>query len=365
MTSEPTNMKTVNELLAAILSESSFDLEFTEITHDGRSKALPGRSVKASNLREVFDCYQDRIVKRRAYKQAPEALMSQLIEALRLVLGRFIDPESDRIGHAFPIEGGGHTRATGGSGGLLEFEFASPLSNFASSLAQAAAINGVDTVTRFLAEWERGEPVRVFISTVLNGLPLSARVCPRDDLRIVPLSLSTAQLPRLPFSSSVVPRDYLGLTMLTLRCLAAPVLFQPKAGRQERTVRYQSNDGIDFDLVCEAVSLHANRHVGWTVIWNDYPDAASFCLDGPKCWSPGHGRLKPVSWKRMNFDDETGGARITLSDDGLPQHLDEGKLGRTLEALQSADRQVGISVKRWRRSMQHEARLEDAYIDRR
>ena len=94
-------MKTVNELLAAILSESSFDLEFTEITHDGRSKELPGQSVTASNLREVFDCYQDRIVKRRAYKQAPEALMSQLIEALRLVLGRFIDPESDWIGHAF------------------------------------------------------------------------------------------------------------------------------------------------------------------------------------------------------------------------------------------------------------------------
>ena len=65
----------------------------------------------------------------------------------------------------------------------------------------------------------------------------------------------------------------------------------------------------------------------------------------------------------MNFDDETGGARITLSDDVLPQHLDEGKLGRTIEALRGADRKVDIAVKRWRRSMQHEARLEDAYID--
>ena len=183
-------MKTVNELLAAILSESSFDLEYTEITHDGRSKELPGRSVKASNLREVFDCYQDRIVKRRAYKQAPEALMSQLIEALRLVLGRFIDPESDRIGHAFPIEGGSDTRATGGAGGLREFEFASSLSNFASALVQAAAIDGVETVTRSLADWKRGDPVRVLISTVLNSLPLSARVCPRDDLRIVLSRLS-------------------------------------------------------------------------------------------------------------------------------------------------------------------------------
>ena len=218
-------------------------------------------------------------------------------------------------------------------------------------------------MTQLLAEWERGEPVRVRISTVLNGLPLSAGVCPREDLQIVPLALSTAQLPRLPFSSSVSPRDYLGLTMLTLRCLAAPVLFQPKADSQERTVRVQFDDDVDFDLVCEVVSLHTNRHVGWTVIWHDYPDAASFCLEGPKCWSHGHGRLKPVSWKRMNFDDETGGARITLSDDVLPQHLDEGKLGRTIEALRGADRKVDIAVKRWRRSMQHEARLEDAYID--
>ena len=327
------------------------------------SKRLPGQSVSASNLQEVTADYKDRIVRRRAYKQVPEELMSELIEALRLVLERFVDPESDEIGHAFPIDGGSHIRSTGGVGGLLEFEYVSSLSDFASALLQAAAINGVDTVTRLLAKWVCGEPVQVLISTVLNGLSLNASVCPRDNVQILPLPLSTAELPRLPFSSNILPQDYLGLTMLTLRCLAAPVLFQPKAGRQERTVRYKSEDGVDFDLVCEAVSVHTNRHVGWTVIWHDYPDAASFCLDGPKCWSPGHDRLKAVSWKLMEFDDYTGGVRITLSDDVLPQRLDEEELRRTLEALRGADGNVGIAVKRWRRSKLPNAQFVDAYID--
>ena len=67
--------------------------------------------------------------------------MSQLVEELRSVLGRFIDPDSDRIGHAFPIDQfGGFSRHTIRSDGLSDFEFKSTVENFASGLVQAAAI---------------------------------------------------------------------------------------------------------------------------------------------------------------------------------------------------------------------------------
>ena len=38
MTSDPTNMEAVKIALEAILREASFDVESTEITHDGRKQ---------------------------------------------------------------------------------------------------------------------------------------------------------------------------------------------------------------------------------------------------------------------------------------------------------------------------------------
>ena len=359
-------MDDLKELLAAMLEETSFDLETTEITYDGNSRRLPSRRVPASQLREICSAKDDRVVERSVRGHPSDASMLRLVETLRRVLRPFIDPETDRIGHAFFIEGGRYATATWGSGGLFGVEFASSLRDFAGALLQAAAIDGVETVARRLGEWARDEPLRVRLSTVLDGLFINAPVLPREDIEVIPLPVTTAELPRLPLSPDRSPLDYLGRTKLTIHLDASPALFRPARERSERVVRFASNGGIEFGLLCEALSLQADRCVDWRGYWHEFPDAAAFRLAGPSPWTPGPERLSALYWKSLEMHDTTGGATMTPFDDVRLQSfqcLDGEELGRTLEALRGANRKCRIAVDRWRRSKRKNVRLEDRYIE--
>ena len=359
-------MEDLKKLLAAMLDETSFDLSTTEITYDGNSRGLPSRRVSASELREICFAKDDRVIERSVCGHPSDASMLRLVETLRRILDRFIDPESDRIGHAFFIEGRGYGMVTRESRGLFEMDLASPLRNFAGSLLQAAAIDGIETATRRLGDWARGGPIRVRLSTVLDGLFLKAPVLPRDDTEVTPLPLTTAELPRLPYGSDRSPEDYLGRTKLTLHLAAGPALFRPGRESRERIVRFASNGGIDFALVCEALSLQADRCVDWCGFWHEFPDAAAFCLGGPSPWVPGNKKLNPLFWRSLAMHGHTGGATGTPFDDEpfqSFQYLDGDEIGRTLEALRRADSKCRIAVDRWRRSKGQHAGLEDRYIE--
>ena len=59
--------------------------------------------------------------------------MSELVGELRIVFERFIDPDSDRLGHAFPIDQfGGHKLVRVRPDGLSDFEFESTVEDFAN-----------------------------------------------------------------------------------------------------------------------------------------------------------------------------------------------------------------------------------------
>ncbi len=219
-------MDTLYEPLAAILNEASFEMEHGE--GDG-----PGRRVSAAELRAIYSRVDAQAVRRRARLLAPSALLAQFVDALRLALEPVIDPDTDRIGHAFPIDMNFDQRSTLQAGGYCDQEFTSLLPDFARVAVQAAAIIGVDATVRLLADWNRGEPVRLHLSTVLNNLPLSAAVPLRDDIRLVPLPLTTSELPRVPVVESVPARDLLGLTMLKLHISASPALFRPDAASRD------------------------------------------------------------------------------------------------------------------------------------
>ncbi len=200
------------------------------------------------------------------------------------------------------------------------------------------------------------------MSTALNHLFLSASLSPRDDIQVVPLALTTTQLPRLPVTSRAA-RNFLGLTMLRLQISASPALFRPNTKGHEQTVQSQSADGINLDLVCESLSLEANRHVGQSLVWHDYPDAAAFCFEIRRTWSQGEDRLKPMRWKTLQEGSRIGAVTITPADDVCRQRLDPDQLRRVLEALGRADKTFRIAVGRWRRSKLPYVRPEDAYID--
>ena len=356
--------ETLTSALSAAVDEAVFDLECTAIASDGESRQPSRQRVSPAQLHEVYLREKDRPVKLYARANIPDAAMTRLVDALRRTLGQFIHPDTDRIGHAFPVDGRDYSRGAFRQDGLHDQESQSSLSEFARTLVRAAAIMGAKEAAGLLVGWKHGQPVNLRMCTVLSGLPLAAPLTPRQDIRIVPLALSTAELPRLPIRRDAAPRDYLGLSLLTVQLFASPALFRPGPDTKEGSVRSSSVDGVNFDLVCEALSLQANDHVSTGFVWHEYPDAAPFCLTTEETWGPvGDNRLRPRDKKSASHNHQTGTITITPSEDASPLRLDEEDLLRVLEALRHADSKLRIAVGRWRRSKRAEARLEDGYID--
>lgn len=147
-------MDTLYEPLAAILNEASFEMHYDK--GDG-----PDRRVSAAELRAIYSRTEEQAVARTARLLAPPALLAQFVDAVRLALEPVIDPDTDRVGHAFPIDMNFDERSTVQAGGYCDQEFTSLLPDFARVLVQAAAIIGVGGTVRLLADWSRGQPVRL------------------------------------------------------------------------------------------------------------------------------------------------------------------------------------------------------------
>ena len=361
---EAMEMETLKEMLDVAVAESVFDLELARIAGDGESGQPSRERVSAAQLREVYLRERNRSTRLNVSTRVPEAAMKRLVDSTRRALGEFIHSETDTIGHAFPVDGSHHDRSTFRSDGLCDQESWSRVGEFTRVLVRAAAIMGVKTATRLLVDWKGGEPVQLHMCTVLSGFPLDASVSPHPDLRIVPLPLTTAELPRLPMRRDVAPMDYLGRSLLTLRMSAGPALFRPDPDAREGSARSKSVERLSPDLACKALSLQANGFVSASFFWHEYPDAAPFGVASTSTWGPsGDDRLKPMNSRSSSRDLRTGEVTITPAEDAQPLGLDEGDLVPIIEALRLSDRKLRIAVDRWCRSRRPEARLEDRYID--
>ena len=347
-------MKSLSEQLVETLSETRFDLEYTEVRGDGRWTRVTRRAMTASGLAEACRAETPGIVNRRAYIHAPKTRMSQLVGELRTVLEPFIDPESDHLGLAFPIDGprAGAVHRNG-----------SKVQDFANSLVQAAAIIGVERTMQLLANWQAGEPIRFRTSTFVNGLILDGPLAPREDIEIVPLPLTTTELPRLPNRDNLFGEDYLGLTVLSLAMTASPALFRPKPDGTEAAVRSHTQTDIDIDVVCDALSLQANRHLSQSFLWTEYEDAAPFSLRDSITWSLGNNSLERALWKSKRIDPSTGKVKIEREDGASIASLDPGEVLQTIEAMQGSDGNLRIAIDRWKRSKRRTTQLEDRWID--
>ena len=170
-------MERVTKALNAILVETRFDIEYREYARFSPpvgSRRGRIREATASKLREVHrQEVEGRNVRVSVRQQAPEGLMSDLVEVLQDELEPFIDPGTGRIGHAFPIEGGSAEQITVADGDLYRFMYHSDLRDFARALVQAAALMGARTATSAMAAWCQGQPVELRMATVLSGLHLS------------------------------------------------------------------------------------------------------------------------------------------------------------------------------------------------
>ena len=207
----------LHEQLSATLCVTTFDLEYTVDRGDGNSNPVSKRSLSPCDLSMFYSNRSPEISSVRAFVHTPDTRMSCLVAELRLALNKFINPETDQIGHAFPIDySNGNSMHRARSDGLSEFEYQSSVKCFTKGLIQASAIIGVERVIQLLLDWDRGTPIHFKTSTIVYGLILDSYFSPRDDIEITPLALTTSKLPRLPNYENRSRRIFLGLTVLSL-----------------------------------------------------------------------------------------------------------------------------------------------------
>ena len=94
-------MEMLKPLLAAILDEASFDLEYKETGHGDGSRRPSVERISAAELRELATRQGRQVLDRSVRVRASDQAMSGLVDALRQVLGRFSEPnirfEDDQV----------------------------------------------------------------------------------------------------------------------------------------------------------------------------------------------------------------------------------------------------------------------------
>ena len=357
-------MKNLSKQLSSVLSETRFDLDYTEMAGNGKQIDVSKPGLTPPELARFYETWNYGIVNMRAEIHAPCSKMLQLADEVRIVLGDFIGEHSDSLRHAFPINQLSDSSSLRmRQRGLFVSEFATRTENFAKGLVQAAAIIGVEQVERLLTAWIHGGPIRFRISTILNGLPLKSRLPLREDIQITPLPLTTAKLPRMPRHEHLVGRDYLGLPVLSLMMSVSPSLSRPSSVRLGETVETNAQEDIDLNVICDALSLQANCHVTHSFLWVEYEEAGPFSLSDWQTWSSGDNYLEPAPRRMISEHPETGVVTIARDDDvSIPKPKRRAVL-QTMEALREADNNLRIALARWKRSKRPDAQLEDRFID--
>lgn len=367
-------MQDLQELLDVVVDQVAFDLGRIE-NSNGRVRtsyaSRPGEVITAEEFRTL--------VAQQAYPRAgelglttaarvivPNDLLTDLIAGIRMEIGDYINPVTDRIGHAFPA-GDGSSSLTALAGlGTVVFEGQSSVESFAKALTRGATLLGAQKVTGLLSEWKQGKAISYRTQTILNThRVLTEPVSSVEGVRIESLPLSTDQLPgNLPRRGGLLPEDYLGRVLLTINHSATPALFRPTNQRSVNTSPSTSVPGVYPDLVCVAMSLEADAHADVAFTWNDYCDLDSFQLaSSGNTWFIGRSHFmssRYAAW--VNTDFATGARKLNVSDAANLQ-IDGSGFRAALNALADADSETRIAAARWLRSKDTSARLEDSFID--
>ena len=128
-------MESVRQLqgtLDSVAEHATFELGGRELS-SGQFRDLLAR--RAQTTRAAEEAKEARVV-------VPDDLLTQLTDHVRADLREYIEPSTERIGHAFPVGGGApgqasHPTMTHERDGIVSFEAASHVETFAAALAGA------------------------------------------------------------------------------------------------------------------------------------------------------------------------------------------------------------------------------------
>ena len=368
-------MDDLAELLRAAVAATTFDLGRRRTVNGGTETSFASRPEEVISPEQFRDLHRRHSWQDEEFVSAagarvvvPDDRLSQLSTYIRRKLADYIDPSTDRIGHAFSVGSESFVQLTAHADGVMSFEWTSQVETFARALVRGAAVLGSESVASLVSEWTRGQPVEYQTRSILNGAGiLSEPLNPVAGVRIESLPLATDQFrDHVPMTGGMSMSDYLGRMVLTIDHSAAPPLFRPQGEATVQASRATAVEGLDFAAVCEALSLEADAHLEPAFFWTDYGHLSAFCLTRSEGkWSVGRGHFRSRSFTNYSFrtGPRPGVTTLELRDDHELLVCEE-ELGATLAALaeRNSDKLRG-AVSRWSRSMDSGARIEDQFID--
>lgn len=176
-------MQQLQNLLDLAVAEVSFDAGSIEMPREGISISYASRPhdivtpEQWAGMIEAKGWESEEFHRAsRAHLVIPDELFSDLENLVRCVLKDLIDPETDRIGHAFPTGGSEESYYGSTSVGALGWtrnihSWSSPVVNLVDALIKSAVALGPGETSDKLQRWMDGDdPVSYREATLLNGV---------------------------------------------------------------------------------------------------------------------------------------------------------------------------------------------------
>ena len=369
-------MNRLNDILGHALSESRFDIGRLESAegHPLRSYAArPGELVSVGQLRQMFEQgvrgYGDDNMAKSAQLVCSEGPIWELANLLRDKLESYIDPKTERIGHALPLfsQSGGEGRAGFQKDGLLMISSVTPLESFARALVKGSALAGSENIASLVSGWAEGEPIQYRTCAILNGISIDQPLALGNGVKAFVLPSSTSELAKyLGSLPSTSLGEYSGRTMVMIDSSASPSLFRPNDGHQSGEVQASTQSNSNVEIVCRALSLLSDTYVDAEACWNDYLGLGDWLPSNLGFnWSLSSG-IPRRQWQNDRFfhkDHQTG--MVTASaEGGANVEFTEAYLADVLDALtEPRFRKLGTATARWMRSKNPSDGLVDQFVD--
>ena len=369
-------MKSLNEILDYALSESRFDIGRLESTegHPLRSYAArPGEVVPLRQLQEIFKQgvreYGDDKVAKSAQLVCNEGAISALVNLLRGKLESYIDPKTERIGHAFPLFSGSAAegQVSFQDNGLLMISSVTPLESLARALVKGSALVGSEHIASLVSGWAEGEPIRYRTCAILNGVGIAGSLTFGSGMKAIALPSSTSELAEylrsLPTASW---GEYCGRTMVMIESSASPSLFRPDDERRSGGVIASTESSGTLEVVCRTLSLLSDTYVDAEACWNDYLELRDWLpISLGLTWSLSSGvpRTQQQNDRFLRKDHQTG--MVSVSAGGLASlEFREADLTEVRNALtEPRFRKLGTATSRWMKSKNPTDGLVDQFVD--
>ena len=193
LTAESRRKASMSPHAAETLNATPFDLFLHDAIREGSRVQLSNRLPSASQLKEICSCQAEQAVRGSVLTHAPDVPMSRLEDALRLSLEPFVHPGTGRIGHAFPLEGGGIEGPLRSSSGVEPADFQAKNTPRRSEASHASRSRRpqMASSTAHCNCWSIGSDANRFECTCLPSCPICFRVLPH------PLSATCDFIPRI------------------------------------------------------------------------------------------------------------------------------------------------------------------------